>query len=132
MRWIQALLALLVVGGLYNLAYWLYRQPPGTLAAITQPFQSRISPSQPPTAPAAYTPLSSSAVGHPSTANPSPAMDLAEQATPVRADCEGHTRCGQMHSCAEAKMWLQRCADVAEMDGDGDGVPCERQWCHGF
>ncbi|WP_198290677.1 excalibur calcium-binding domain-containing protein [Methylophilus sp. 5] len=43
-------------------------------------------------------------------------------------DCEGHTHCSQMHSCAEAKQWLSRCPNE-KMDGDGDGVPCERQWC---
>jgi len=44
------------------------------------------------------------------------------------AGCDGHTHCSQMHSCEEAKQWLSRCPN-AEMDGDGDGVPCERQWC---
>ena len=43
-------------------------------------------------------------------------------------DCQGHTHCSAMHSCDEAKYWLSRCAD-AEMDGDGDGIPCERQLC---
>jgi hypothetical protein len=43
-------------------------------------------------------------------------------------DCSGHTHCSQMHSCTEAKQWLARCPN-AEMDGDNDGIPCERQWC---
>ncbi|WP_081755148.1 excalibur calcium-binding domain-containing protein [Methylophilus sp. OH31] len=47
----------------------------------------------------------------------------------LNATCDGHTHCSQMHSCAEAKQWLSRCPS-AEMDGDGDGIPCERQWCH--
>jgi micrococcal nuclease len=46
----------------------------------------------------------------------------------VNARCDGRTRCSQMKSCAEATWFLKNCPDV-EMDGDGDGVPCERQWC---
>lgn len=42
--------------------------------------------------------------------------------------CDGRTRCSQMHSCAEATYFIQHCAGTA-MDGDGDGVPCESQWC---
>ncbi len=33
-----------------------------------------------------------------------------------------------MTSCAEATYFLQHCPDV-KMDGNNDGVPCERQWC---
>jgi hypothetical protein len=44
--------------------------------------------------------------------------------------CDGRTRCPQMHSCEEATYFLQHCPGV-EMDGDGDGVPCESQWCSG-
>ncbi|MEQ1512467.1 MAG: cold shock domain-containing protein [Lysobacteraceae bacterium] len=43
--------------------------------------------------------------------------------------CDGRTRCGQMHSCADATQVLQNCPGT-EMDGDGDGIPCEQQWCH--
>ncbi|MBK1714844.1 excalibur calcium-binding domain-containing protein [Rubrivivax gelatinosus] len=50
-------------------------------------------------------------------------------ATPPRFSCDGRTRCTQMHSCAEAKFFLDRCPNT-EMDGDGDGIPCEQQWCH--
>ena len=42
--------------------------------------------------------------------------------------CDGRTRCSQMTSCAEATWFLQNCPG-AEMDGNRDGVPCERQWC---
>ncbi|MBN9463492.1 MAG: excalibur calcium-binding domain-containing protein [Burkholderiales bacterium] len=42
--------------------------------------------------------------------------------------CDGRTYCSQMTSCAEATFFLQNCPNV-KMDGDGDGVPCERQWC---
>lgn len=42
--------------------------------------------------------------------------------------CDGREYCSQMRSCAEATYFLQHCPTV-KMDGDGDGVPCERQWC---
>jgi hypothetical protein len=42
--------------------------------------------------------------------------------------CDGRKYCSQMTSCAEAKSFLHYCPGT-EMDGDGDGVPCESQWC---
>jgi hypothetical protein len=42
--------------------------------------------------------------------------------------CDGRTYCSQMTSCEEARYFLQHCPNV-KMDGDHDGVPCERQWC---
>ena len=42
--------------------------------------------------------------------------------------CDGRTRCAQMNSCEEATWFLQHCPGV-QMDGNRDGVPCERQWC---
>jgi len=42
--------------------------------------------------------------------------------------CDGRTHCSQMTSCAEAEYFLQNCPGV-KMDGEGDGVPCEKQWC---
>jgi hypothetical protein len=48
---------------------------------------------------------------------------------PVRVyRCDGRTACSQMRSCEEATFFLRNCPGVT-MDGDGDGVPCERQWC---
>lgn len=44
--------------------------------------------------------------------------------------CDGRTRCPQMTSCAEARFFLANCPDV-KMDGNGDGEPCEDQWCTG-
>jgi len=44
--------------------------------------------------------------------------------------CDGRTRCAQMTSCDEATWFLKNCPGV-EMDGNHDGVPCERQWCTG-
>jgi hypothetical protein len=34
-----------------------------------------------------------------------------------------------MTSCEEAKFFLKNCPDT-KMDGDGDGIPCESQWCN--
>ncbi|MDH0450119.1 MULTISPECIES: excalibur calcium-binding domain-containing protein [unclassified Shewanella] len=43
--------------------------------------------------------------------------------------CEaGKTHCSQMSSCAEATFYINNCPNT-QMDGDGDGIPCERQWC---
>ena len=42
--------------------------------------------------------------------------------------CDGRTYCSQMTSCDEAKFFLRNCPGT-KMDGDGDGVPCEKQWC---
>lgn len=43
--------------------------------------------------------------------------------------CEaGKTHCSHMSSCAEATFYIQNCPNT-QMDGDGDGIPCERQWC---
>ena len=42
--------------------------------------------------------------------------------------CDGRVYCSQMTSCEEARWFLQHCAGT-KMDGEGDGVPCEKQWC---
>jgi cold shock CspA family protein len=49
-------------------------------------------------------------------------------ATDSPFSCDGRTQCPQMTSCAEAKFFLKQCPGT-QMDGDGDGVPCESQWC---
>jgi cold shock CspA family protein len=59
------------------------------------------------------------------------AVAPARVAAPVQSPyrCDGRTRCPEMHSCAEARYFIQHCPNTA-MDGDGDGVPCEQQWCN--
>ena len=42
--------------------------------------------------------------------------------------CDGRVYCSQMTSCEEATFFLKNCPGV-KMDGNNDGVPCERQWC---
>lgn len=44
--------------------------------------------------------------------------------------CDGRKHCSQMSSCSEAKQFLKNCPGM-EMDGDGDGIPCEQQLCTG-
>ena len=43
--------------------------------------------------------------------------------------CDGRTHCSQMRSCAEATYFIRNCPDT-RMDGNGDGIPCERQFCN--
>ena len=42
--------------------------------------------------------------------------------------CDGRIQCSQMTSCDEAKFFLANCPGT-KMDGNGDGIPCEQQWC---
>ena len=43
--------------------------------------------------------------------------------------CRGKTYCSQMSSCEEATFYINNCPNT-KMDGDGDGIPCRRKWCH--
>ena len=45
-----------------------------------------------------------------------------------RFQCDGRIHCSQMTSCAEATYFLWHCPNT-QMDGNGDGEPCEQQWC---
>ena len=47
---------------------------------------------------------------------------------PEAFSCDGRTYCSEMRSCEEATFFLRHCPNT-KMDGDRDGVPCERQWC---
>ncbi len=42
--------------------------------------------------------------------------------------CAGKTHCNEMTSCDEAMFYLKNCPGTLA-DGDGDGIPCEDQWC---
>ncbi|WP_374495245.1 cold shock domain-containing protein [Zoogloea sp.] len=70
-------------------------------------------------------------VAEPVVSTPPPPPERAASVPAVEAlsyRCDGRTRCSEMTSCAEATYFLRHCPGV-EMDGDGDGVPCEQQWC---
>ena len=65
----------------------------------------------------------------PAAAAPDPATLAVERpADDAGRRCDGRVYCSQMRSCEEATWFLQHCADM-KMDGDRDGVPCEKQWC---
>ncbi|MBS0505928.1 MAG: excalibur calcium-binding domain-containing protein [Proteobacteria bacterium] len=55
-------------------------------------------------------------------------FQLAQSSSSQPLRCDGRTHCSQMSSCEEAKYFLKNCPGV-KMDGDGNGIPCERQWC---
>ena len=59
---------------------------------------------------------------------PSPAPTVTT--SPAKFVCDGRTHCSQITSCDEAKFFLANCPG-AKMDnhGNGNGIPCERQWC---
>ncbi len=59
--------------------------------------------------------------------NPEQVVSLPS-VTPQSFQCAGKTQCSQMSSCAEAVFYLQHCP-ASVTDGDGDGIPCEDQWC---
>ncbi|MFA6189805.1 MAG: DNA/RNA non-specific endonuclease [Sulfuricurvum sp.] len=40
-------------------------------------------------------------------------------------ECKGKKTCREMSSCEEAKFYLNNCG-VTRIDGDGDGIPCEK------
>jgi cold shock CspA family protein len=54
---------------------------------------------------------------------------IAEQSIPKQHhfQCQGKIYCSQMTSREEAEFYLHNCPGT-QMDGDGDGIPCERQF----
>lgn len=45
--------------------------------------------------------------------------------TSADLSCAGKKRCSQMSSCEEARYYLTVCG-MKQLDGDGDGIPCEK------
>lgn len=65
--------------------------------------------------------------------NPAVTVEPARAVSSIGATryrCDGRTRCAQMTSCQEAMYFLANCPGTT-MDGNHDGIPCERQWCNG-
>ena len=61
----------------------------------------------------------------PVTANVTPQVQLVR---PIeRFKCQGKVWCTEMGSYEEAVFYLRNCPGT-KMDGDGDGIPCERQF----
>lgn len=63
-----------------------------------------------------------------STNTPTPVPAAAITATSTFS-CDGRKHCSQMTSCAEATYFIQHCPNT-KMDGNNDGIPCEKQWCN--
>jgi hypothetical protein len=61
-----------------------------------------------------------------STVDEHPSRDTAGSGAGYQ--CDGRTHCSQMSSCEEATFFLRNCPNV-KMDGNADGIPCEKQWC---
>jgi cold shock CspA family protein len=63
-----------------------------------------------------------------SSSRPDALASTQPEANSSRFQCDGRVHCSQMTSCAEATYFIRNCPNTM-MDGDGDGVPCESQWC---
>ena len=63
-------------------------------------------------------------------AAPAPARAPAASSAAASTDfyCDGRKYCSEMTSCNEARFFNRNCPGT-KMDGDGDGIPCEMQWC---
>ena len=51
----------------------------------------------------------------------------AVSSNPNHFQCDGRTHCSQMRSYEEAVWFIRNCPNT-KMDGNNDGVPCERQF----
>jgi hypothetical protein len=91
---------------------WQYMDNPNWQSRFFRPAPSSVSAPVAPSEPAAE-----------------PVAALESKPEPILSvRCDGRKYCSQMTSCAEAKAFLRSCPNM-EMDGDGDGIPCEKQWC---
>lgn len=130
-RAITILVALLVIA-VGAFAYYCYqvveRQAPRQQSAIATPIttpEPQASPSVAVSKTRVYAPPPAEIT------TPEPQEFVASEPAPpasVQYRCDGRTRCSQMTSCDEAKFFLRNCPGT-QMDGDGDGIPCEQQWC---
>ena len=57
-----------------------------------------------------------------------PALVSVAEATVPQVSCGAKRYCREMASCGEALAFLRQCG-VGGMDGDKDGVPCEKTLC---
>ena len=69
-------------------------------------------------------------VPEPQSVMSNPAQTTTPEIRSPMFQCDGRKHCSQMSSCSEAKQFLNNCPGM-EMDGDGDGIPCEQQLCTG-
>jgi endonuclease YncB( thermonuclease family) len=54
-----------------------------------------------------------------------PSNELKADANKADSSCGNKRYCKEMTSCEEAKFYLTQCG-LSRLDGDGDGVPCEK------
>ncbi|WP_100658782.1 excalibur calcium-binding domain-containing protein [Alteromonas flava] len=59
--------------------------------------------------------------------SPTPPKEAFIKPSPSSFSCDGRQYCSQMTSYEEAKFFLENCPNT-KMDGDNDGIPCERQF----
>ncbi|HEU0233689.1 MAG TPA: thermonuclease family protein [Gallionella sp.] len=62
---------------------------------------------------------------HPNTIGDQPHAVNLSNATPPGAGCGSKKYCSEMASCEEARHYLTQCG-IKTLDGNGDGVPCEK------
>lgn len=62
------------------------------------------------------------------TASPAATQVAVAPANSATYRCDGRKFCSQMTSCQEATWFLKNCPGM-KMDGNNDGVPCEKEWC---
>jgi hypothetical protein len=91
---------------------------PVIIPSATPPSKSTVS--QQPTQQAPATPLAKPTVSQPTSTIPQSFSNFR---------CAGKTHCSHMTSCEEAKFYLRNCPGV-KIDGNHDGIPCEKQWCN--
>ena len=90
-------------------------------------YRKRLSSLQPDLPPVARIVADVPAPGTTDSWRPPPRTDARTAVQTPASGCDGRTHCSQMHSCGDARAQMH-CPNAA-MDGDGDGIPCERQWC---
>lgn len=112
--WVATLVLLLLIGGMGAFAYeQLAHHPPS-------PHSS---------APSADAPAQARRLISTGAASTQLRREAAAAVREAAFTCDGRNRCSQMRSCAEARQFLRQCPGM-QMDGDGDGEPCEQQWCN--
>jgi cold shock CspA family protein len=77
-----------------------------------------------------YTERAELTTAEPQSVMSSPAQTAAPDIRSPAFQCDGRKHCSQMSLCREAKQFLNNCPGM-EMEGDGDGIPCEQQLCTG-
>lgn len=118
-------------------AFFKYQQASEITGPHTAPVEAGTTPEPRATTPAAASkrrerrasaPIAATEVPEPEDSVPTVVKTTPEPRVSSAYRCDGRTRCSQMKSCAEAKFFLRNCPNT-QMDGDGDGIPCEQQYC---